>query len=96
MVRAVTEAFHEMVLEVDMTVPVVVTSLSSANPAVVTVGAADIAKFTNGMVVLISGALGTLSAANGDHAISISQSHAPISSSRRSSRTPCGCQATRS
>jgi Phage tail tube protein len=50
---------------------VAVTSLSNANPAVVTVGAADIAKFQNGMIVVIAGATGTgMTVANGSHAIS--------------------------
>jgi predicted secreted protein len=38
---------------------ITVTSLSSANPAVCTVGASDITKFQNGMIVLIAGATGT-------------------------------------
>lgn len=47
-------------------VAVAVTNLSNANPAVCTVAAADIAKFSNGMVVTISGAVGAgLDAANG-------------------------------
>lgn len=49
---------------------VVVTSLSNSNPAVVTVGSADIGKFANGQIVLIAGASGTgMTAANGSHAI---------------------------
>ncbi len=51
-------------------VAVNVTSLSNANPAVVTVGAADIGKFANGMLVTIAGATGTgMTAANGTHEI---------------------------
>ena len=50
---------------------VAVTSLSNANPAVCTVGAADIAKFQDGMIVVIAGATGTgMTVANGAHAIS--------------------------
>jgi hypothetical protein len=50
---------------------VTVTSLSNANPAVVTVGAPDIAKFQNGMTVVIAGATGTgMTVANGSHTIS--------------------------
>ena len=50
---------------------VAVTSLSNANPAVCTVGAADIAKFQNGMAVVIAGAIGTgMTVANGTHTIS--------------------------
>ena len=49
-------------------VPVV--SLSNANPAVVTVSAANIAKFTDGMPVFIAGAVGTgMVNANGMHLI---------------------------
>jgi len=50
--------------------PVTVTSLSNANPAVVTVAAADIGKFHNGDYVKIVGADATHSAANGNHQIS--------------------------
>jgi hypothetical protein len=51
-------------------VAVTVTSLSNANPAVVTVGASDIGKFADGMSVTIAGATGTgMTAANGTHAI---------------------------
>jgi hypothetical protein len=47
-------------------VPVV--SLSNTNPAVVTVSAANIAKFSNGMPVVIAGAVGTgMVNANGTH-----------------------------
>lgn len=49
--------------------PVAVTSLSNANPAVVTVAAADIGKFSNGMLVTIAGADSGHAAANGPHAI---------------------------
>ena len=50
---------------------VAVTSLSNANPAQVTVGAADIAKFQDGMTVVIAGATGTgMTVANGAHVIS--------------------------
>lgn len=49
---------------------VTVTSLSNTNPAVVTVAAGDISKFTNGMMVTIAGATGTgMTAANGTHEI---------------------------
>ena len=49
---------------------VAVTSLSNANPAVITVGAADFGKFQNGMTVTIAGATGTgMTAANGSHVI---------------------------
>lgn len=49
---------------------VAVTSLTNANPAVVTVGASDIAKFSDGMLVTIAGATGVgLSVANGTHKI---------------------------
>jgi Phage tail tube protein len=47
-----------------------VTNLSNTNPAVVTVGAADIAKFQNGATVTIAGATGDMAAANGSHRIS--------------------------
>jgi hypothetical protein len=51
--------------------PVTVTNLSKTNPAVCTVAAADIAKFSNGQIVLIAGAVGTgLINANGYHVIS--------------------------
>jgi len=76
MTRAVTENFHEMVVEV-MTagdpppVPITVLSLSNANPAVVSVGTGNIGLFTNGDTVLIAGAAGTgMTAANGSHPIS--------------------------
>jgi hypothetical protein len=50
--------------------PVAVLSLSNANPAVITVGAADIGKLQNGMTVVIAGAAGTgMTAANGSHVI---------------------------
>jgi hypothetical protein len=49
---------------------VAATSLSNANPAVVTVAAADIGKFSNGQVVKVIGADATHSAANGIHTIS--------------------------
>jgi hypothetical protein len=49
---------------------VVVTSLSNTSPARVTVGAADITKFSNGKRVVVSGADDTHSAANGLHTIS--------------------------
>lgn len=39
--------------------PVPITAISKANPAVVTVGAGDIGKFSNGMVVTIAGVTGT-------------------------------------
>ena len=45
--------------------PVAVTSLSNTNPAVVMVGAADIAKFQNGQIVTIAGATGDMASANG-------------------------------
>lgn len=49
----------------------VVTSLSKTNPATCTVASGDIAKFQNGMTVLIAGAVGTgLINANGSHVIS--------------------------
>lgn len=48
-----------------------VTSLSNTNPAQVTVSAANIAKFSNGMPVLIAGAAGAgMTVANGVHLIS--------------------------
>lgn len=51
--------------------PTAVTSLSNANPAVVTVGAGAIANFQNGMSVNIAGATGTgMTVANGTHTIS--------------------------
>jgi len=47
-----------------------VTSLTNANPAVVTVDAADIGKFSNGQVVMISGATGAgLELANGQQLV---------------------------
>jgi hypothetical protein len=46
-----------------------VTNLSNANPAVVTVGATDISKFQNGATVVIAGATGAMTAANGSHQI---------------------------
>lgn len=47
-------------------IPVTVVSLSNADPAVVTVGAGDIAKFVLGATVQITGATGTgMTAANG-------------------------------
>ena len=48
---------------------VTVTSLTNTNPARCTVAAADIAKFVNGMTVLISGATGAMSVANGSKII---------------------------
>lgn len=48
---------------------VTVTSLSNANPAVATVAAADISKFSNGMIVFVAGADATHSAANGYHVV---------------------------
>ena len=49
---------------------VTVTSLSNANPAVVTVAAADIGKFTNGMQVIIKGVTATgMTDANGTRTI---------------------------
>ena len=53
------------------TVSVTATSLSNTNPAQVTVGAADIAKFKDGDEVTIAGATGTgMTNANGVHTIS--------------------------
>lgn len=49
---------------------IVVTSLKNSNPAEVTVGAADIAKFKNGDPVTLAGATGTMIAANGQWVIS--------------------------
>jgi hypothetical protein len=50
--------------------PVVnVVSISKANPAVVTVAAADIGKFTSGQTVLIAGATGDYTVCNGMHPI---------------------------
>lgn len=50
--------------------PVAVTSLSNADPAVVTVASGDISKFTDGMTVVIAGATGTgLVNANGSHKV---------------------------
>lgn len=51
--------------------PIVITSLSNANPCVATVAAADIAKFHNGDTVTIVGATGLMSPANGSHIISL-------------------------
>jgi len=48
---------------------VAVTAVSKANPAVVTVGAADIGNFSNGQNVLIAGATGTFALINGNHVI---------------------------
>lgn len=39
--------------------PAAITAISKANPAVVTVGAGDIGRFANGMVVTIAGVTGT-------------------------------------
>lgn len=51
-------------------VSVAATSLSNANPAVVTVGGADIGKFHNGDEVEVTGATGTgMTVANGRHTI---------------------------
>jgi hypothetical protein len=47
-----------------------ITSLSNANPAVATVAAGDISRFSNGMVVAIAGADASHAAANGTHTIS--------------------------
>jgi hypothetical protein len=49
--------------------PLPVVSLSNANPAVVTVAAADIGKFHTDQIVKIVGADATHAAANGDHQI---------------------------
>lgn len=49
---------------------VAVTGLSNTNPARVTVGAADISKFTNGKRVMVSGADTTHANANGSHTVS--------------------------
>lgn len=50
---------------------VAVTSLANANPATCTVAAGDIAKFQNGMIVTIAGAVGAgMIVANGSHVIS--------------------------
>jgi hypothetical protein len=50
--------------------PVVITSLSNANPAVVTVGAGDIGKFADGMFVTVANVTGTgMTVANGTHEI---------------------------
>lgn len=50
---------------------VALTKLDKTNPAVCTVAAADISKFSNGMTVFIAGAVGTgMTAANGAHVIS--------------------------
>lgn len=46
-----------------------ITTLSNANPAVATVGAGDIAKFQNGMSVMIAGLTGDMATANGSHTI---------------------------
>jgi hypothetical protein len=50
--------------------PIAVTSLKNSNPAEVTVGAADIAKFHNGDRVIIAGAIGQMLGANGEWVIS--------------------------
>lgn len=50
--------------------PVAITSISNANPAVVTVPTTDIKKFENGDVVTIDGAPSEAAAANGAHVIS--------------------------
>lgn len=49
--------------------PVAVLSLSNANPAVVSVGTANIAQFTNGGTATIAGATGDMVAANGPHTV---------------------------
>jgi len=48
---------------------VAVTSISKTNPAQVTVAAADISKFTNGMVIRIAGAVGDFAVCNGTKTI---------------------------
>jgi Phage tail tube protein len=76
MAQPTTAKFGKMLIELGEpsgTDPaaVTVTSLSNTNPARCTVGAADIAKFQNGMIVVIAGATGTgMTNANGSHAIS--------------------------
>jgi TP901-1 family phage major tail protein len=51
--------------------PVTVTSLSNANPAMVTVGAGDFSQFQDGETVIIAGATGVgMVNANGSHTIS--------------------------
>lgn len=49
--------------------PVPVTSISAADPAVVTVGVGQIGKFNNGDTVTIDGATGGFAPANGEHKI---------------------------
>lgn len=48
---------------------VTVTSISNANPAVVTVAPSDITAFSNGMTVIVTGGTGAFEAANGPHGI---------------------------
>lgn len=61
MTKPTTAKFGKMrvLLGTKTLTPIVVTSLSNANPARVTVGAADIAKFKNGDSVIIAGVTGT-------------------------------------
>lgn len=72
MVQPTTAKFGKMLVQLGAypDLPVAVTSLSNANPAVVTVAAADISKFREGETVTITGATGTgMTAANGKHVI---------------------------
>jgi Phage tail tube protein len=74
MAQPTTAKFGKMIISLGEHAPgtpVAVTSLSNANPAVVTVGASDITKFKNGDIVVIAGATGTgMTVANGSHSIS--------------------------
>jgi hypothetical protein len=76
MAQPTTAKFGKMLIEIGTPSgtdpgPVTVTSLSNANPAHVTVASADIAKFQDGMTVVIAGATGTgMTVANGSHTIS--------------------------
>jgi hypothetical protein len=72
MAQPTTAKFGKMVVllgEQEGGSPVAVVSLSNDNPAVVTVAAGDIGDFTNGALVVISGASGDMAAANGEHTI---------------------------
>jgi len=73
MAQPTTAKFGKMIISLGTAAPgtpVAVTSLSNANPAVVTVGASDISQFANGDTVVIAGALTDMVAANGSHTIS--------------------------
>jgi hypothetical protein len=74
MTKATTEIFAEMTVEFETTggalpAPVSIVSISNANPAVCTVGAGDISKFTAAMSVTLSNIPSPNTAINGAYVI---------------------------